>query len=507
MVQRNVRLLSVGLFTIAALAAGSCGKKKSQSDNNKTGNEQTNLQFSVSGQLAITSSNFLEAGGAPDKLYAIPAKTIENVYNFRKENIQTFDVAADGSFSAAVNTEQGDVLLVAVDSKAANRLDGIRGVLSLKDDSGSLMRIPAKEGKQSIDMGKMNADAAGKEFVSGKKTDDVQSSFTLELSKMKELARTDDSARQLINVVANFKDNGDYFFAKPYMVFNGNMGKTKNAYTAVADSKYNGYGLYFIAKWSGLKADDLCNGASAARKLKLTPPVGSKPALCKDNTCTTKEEYSVLTNLNTPPMASEGGGRSSCGSPAWASDGQFYVYKESIPGVTDMPVGFNWGGGGYNGKMPAGVWLLEMDDVEVGRYDLKTADPTDANGNIVVYVPSVQAVVDGSNKITSVAVQWNLWNPATSSYEKLTDMSSFARNVSEAAAEIQFDSQCNGKSGDFRSFAGSTSVPMTADFSSLGALFPANPNGSLATCEPRSIAISYSLNGVQYRFDFRPYYN
>ncbi|MEY3902034.1 MAG: hypothetical protein RL189_1340 [Pseudomonadota bacterium] len=500
--QRNVRLISVGLFTIAALSAGSCGKKKSQPID-----EQVNSQFSVSGQLAISSSALREAAGAPDKIYAIPAKTIENIYSFRKENLQTFDVGADGKFTAAVNSEQGDILLVAVDSKAANRLEGIRGVLSLKDDSGSLMRIPAKEGKQSIDMGTMNADSAGKEFVSGKKTDDVQSAFSLELSKMKELARTDDSARQLINVVANFKDNGDYFFAKPYMVFNGNMGKTKNAYTTVADSKYNGYGLYFIAKWSGVTADDFCNGASAARKLKLTPPAGNKPALCKNNACDTKEEYSVLTNLNTPGMNSEGGGRSSCSSPSFAADGQFYVYKESRPGVTDMPIGFNWGGGGYDGKMPAGVWLLEMDNVEVGRYDLKTADPIDANGNVVVYVPSVKTIVDGANKISRIEVEWNLWNAATSSYEKVTDLSSFARNVSDIGADMQFDNQCNGKSNIFEPFASTTAVPMTVDFSSLGALFPTNPNGSLGTCEPRSIAVTYALNGVQYRFDFRPYYN
>ncbi|NBW80956.1 hypothetical protein EBR21_04300, partial [bacterium] len=395
-------------------------------------------------------------------------------------------------------------------SKAANRMDGIRGVLSVKDDSGSLMRIPAQDGKAAVDLGTMTSDSTGKEFVSAKKTDDVQSLFSLDLAKMKELARTDDSSRQLINVAANIRDNGDFFFVKPYMVFNGKSSVIKNQFSQVVDSKYNGYGLYFVTRWTGIKADDFCNGASAVHKLKLTPPTGVKPELCKNNDCTSKAVYDVLTNENTGALHSEGGTRSACMSDAWANDGQFYIYKETRNGF-EPPFGFNWGGGGYNGKMPEGVWTLQLDGAEVGRYDLKSADPLNADGKLVIYAPSIKATVDATNKLTKVEIDWYLWNAATSSYEKVTDTSSFSRNVKEVGVEVaDYSGGCAGGKSAFQPVSNLATFPLSVDVSSIGAAFPPTDGSttpsSSTVCESESIALSYSLNGVTYRFDFRPYY-
>jgi hypothetical protein len=498
----RVFVWSILFASVATIFFASCGRKKSS----ESGDGQQSSQFTMSGQLAIANNLVREAASAPDVIYAIPAKVLENIFSFRSDMLKTFSVGSDGKFSASVDASQGDTLFVAFDSKAANRLDGVRGVLSLKDDSGSLMRIPAKEGKQAIDLGVMSADAEGKEFVSGKRTDDVQSAFSLDLAQMKELAKTDDSARQLINVAANIQSNGDYFFSKPYMVFNGNLSKLKDKYSSVSDTNYNGYGLYFISRWTGLKAEDFCNGASATKKLKLSPPSGVKPTLCKDNSCTDKAEYTTLTNANTGELKTEGN-RTSCFSEAWAADGQFYTYMESRAGEVSH-VGFNWGGGGYQGKMPAGVWVLEMDGAEVGRYDLKSADPLGASGNIVVYVPSVKATTDSSNKVTKIDVEWYLWNSASSSYEKVTDMSSFARNVTSGGVELSdYKGGCAPQSV-FIPFSSLNSVPMTLDVSSRGAAFPPTDGsgGSSSVCESESISVAYTLNGVDYRFDFRPYY-
>jgi hypothetical protein len=513
MLSRNLRLVSCGLFTAAALVAGSCGKKKS-SDSGDDKN-QSAAQFSLSGQLAISSSLNFAGASSPDTIYAIPANTIENIYSFRKESLKTINVGADGKFAASVDANQGDVLFVAFDSKAANRMDGIRGVLSVKDDSGSLMRIPAQDGKTAVDLGTMTSDSAGKEFVSGKKTDDVQSSFSLDLAKMKELARTDDSSRQLINVAANIRDNGDFFFAKPYMVFNGKSSSIKNTFSQITDSKYNGYGLYFVARWNGVKAEDFCNGASAAHKLKLIPPTNVKPAMCNDNACNTKTDFIVLTNESTGSLQSEGGNRSSCYSPMQGNqppaDGGFYIAKETRDGF-EPPMGFNWGGGGYNGAMPSGVWVLQLDGSEVGRYDLKSADPVNADGKIVIYAPSIKATVDGSNKVSKVEIEWYLWNAATGAYDKVTDPSSFARNAKEVGVEIaDYSGGCSSGKSTFQQVANLSTFPLSVDVSSFGAAFPptdgSTTSNSGSVCESESIALSYSLNGVTYRFDFRPYYN
>ena len=245
MLKRNSQIVAYALLTVVVGGYSACGKKKS------SGSGDSAPTFAVSGQLAI-QSNLEFAASAPNVIYALPAKVIENIYSFDKSMLATFPIGADGKFSASVKTNNGDTLLVAVDSNAANRLDGIRGVLSLKDDSGSLMKIPAAEGSGSLDMGTLSSDTAGKEYTSNKRTDDVASSFSLDVSKMKEIAKTDDSARGLINVIANIKDNGDYIFTKPYMVFKSNIQKIKNTSSAATDLTYNGYGLYFIAKWAGL---------------------------------------------------------------------------------------------------------------------------------------------------------------------------------------------------------------------------------------------------------------
>ena len=158
--------------------------------------------------------------------------------------------------------------------------------------------------------------------------------------------------------------------------------------------------------------------------------------------------------------------------------------------------------------MPAGVWVLTLDDVEVARYDLKTADPLNADNKIVVYVPHVKAVLDANNKVTKIEVDWSLWNAATSTYEKMTDASSFARNVSSAGIEIaDYSGGCSTRS-EFNPFSSITTLPMSVDYTSRGAIFPAADGtapGTSSTCDAEAIAISYELNGVTYRFDFRPY--
>jgi hypothetical protein len=509
MLTRNSQVVAFALLAIVVGSYSACGKKKSSGGGGDSG-----PTFAVSGQLAIQSNldNLEFAASKPNVVYALPAKVIENIYSFDKAMLATFPIGADGKFSANVKTSNGDTLLVAVDSSAPNRLDGIRGVLSLKDDSGSLIKIPAAEGSGSLDMGTLNADASGKEYTSNKKTDDVASSFSLDVSKMKELAKTDDSARGLINVVANIKDNGDFIFAKPYMTFKSNIQKIKNSASAATDLTYNGYGLYFISKWTGLTMESLCGGGSATNKLSLLPPTGTQLKLCKENDSTQCRSYNQVTNQNTKSAETEGGGRTSCssdmnGQAIAADDGNFYVAKEPSSDGMPRPLNFNWGGGGYDGQLAQGVWTLKLNDAEVGRYDLAAANPLNASGKATVYVPSVKAVLDGSNRVSRIEVEWYLWSSASQTYEKVTSMDTFKRTVSDAGAEIaDYSGGCSSRSV-YNQLATSGSV-MSLDVSSFGANFPAaNYSSNTAGCYAEAIAVNYSMNGVSYRFDFRPFYN
>lgn len=503
------RVVAFSLLASLVVGYSACGKKKSSG-----GGDDSSPTFTVSGQLAIQSNlgNFEFASSKPNLIYALPAQVIENIYSFDKTMLATFPIEADGRFTANVKTSSGDTLLVAVDTNAANILDGIRGVLSLKDDSGSLIKIPTAEGAGSLDMGTLSSDASGKEYTSGKKTDEVASSFSMDVSQIKELAKTDDSARGLINVVANVKDNGDFIFAKPYMVFKSNIQKINNTASAATDLTYNGYGLYFISKWTDLTLESLCGGASATANLSLLPPSGTQLKLCKENDSTQCRTYNQVTNQNTKSAETEGGGRTSCssamnGQEIAADDGNFYVAKESGSEGMTRPLNFNWGGGGYDGQLAQGVWTLKLNDTEVGRYDLAAANPLNAAGKATVYVPSVKAVLDSSNKVSRIEVEWYLWSSTSQTFEKITSMDTFNRVVSDAGAEIaDYSGGCSSRSV-YNQFTTSGSV-MILDVSSFGATFPAaNYSSNTAGCYAESIAVNYSMNGVSYRFDFRPFYN
>lgn len=505
----QMRLLGFTLLSILAVGLSDCSKKASGVDE-KSGDGSGGSTFTISGQLAVSSTLEL-ASTPPDTVYALPSKVIENIYSFDKNMLQKFTIDGQGRFSAPVFSKSGDIILVAMDSTASNRLEGIRGVLSLKDDSGSLMKIPAGDGTGSVDIGTLSSDSSGKEFKSNKKTDDVSSSFSLDLTKMKEMAKTDDSARGLINVVANIKDNGEYIFAKPYMVFKSNIQKIKNTASAATDLAYNGYGIYFLAKWTGLTMESLCGGTNATNKLTLFPPAGTTLKLCKENDSTQCRTYSSVSNANTKTVTSEGNGRNSCtsdmsGQSIASDDGNFYTASEANFGDSIRPLGFNWGGGGYDGQLASGVWTLKLNDTEVGRYDLASANPLNVGNKATVYVPSVKAVLDNSNKVTRIEVQWYLWNSGTGTYEQVSNLDTFKRVVSDPGAEIaDYSEGCSSKSV-FNTLTDSGNT-MSLDVSSFGAKFPAsNYTGSSSSCDAESIAIGYTMNGTSYRFDFRPFY-
>lgn len=242
--------------------------------------------------------------------------------------------------------------------------------------------------------------------------------------------------------------------------------------------------------------------------MSLKPPAGKKLKLCKENDAAACREYDQVTNLNTTAVQSGNYcGSDMNGASIASDDGLFYVKKEASQDGRERPLNFNWGSGGYDGKLEAGVWTLSMNNTEIGRYDLAAASPLNASEKATVYIPSVKAVLDGANKITRIEVtDWSLLNATSGSFEKLTNLDTFKRVVSNISAETGHYSQVCSKRQDFGQLS-TDSLPMSLDVSSFGAAFPGNPYSSSSGCQAESIAVTYEMNGVSYRFDFRPFYN
>lgn len=156
----------------------------------------------MSGQLALDPTASLTAVTAPDTAYINPLSVMNNTANFIPDLIKKFPVSAEGTFFVDVPSTTGDAVIAAFDSKAANKIQGLKGVLSVGDASGSPLKFRTGNSQPSIDAGVLQGGSG--EFKSAKTTDEVSSSFTMDVEKIKETAKIDDFAKHLINIVANY---------------------------------------------------------------------------------------------------------------------------------------------------------------------------------------------------------------------------------------------------------------------------------------------------------------
>lgn len=224
---------------------------------------------------------------------------------------------------------------------------------------------------------------------------------------------------------------------------------------------------------------------------------------------TTNTNYSVLTNKDAGPIDSSGS-TTNCGSTGTA-EGAFYAsdFEGSDAGNGKHDLNWNWGGGGFSGKMPAGVWTLKVGGEEVAKFDMASAHPLDDNDKPNVYVPTAKIMKTAEGLISSIEVVFHVWDKATSSFVEVTDLTAFQKQVTQLFLDLtDYSGGCG--SGGRKEISRQLEAPASGHTYVATALESEGFNvATLATawdastCVGESIVVRYELNGASLRFDYR----
>jgi len=85
--------------------------------------------------------------------------------------------------------------------------------------------------------------------------------------------------------------------------------------------------------------------------------------------------------------------------------------------------------------MPAGNWISRYDGQTVGIFDLESASVLDSSNVARVFIPSIR-ITKSESSISKIELRYLLYNPATSPYEVVSDLTTFKKVVSSVFVEM-----------------------------------------------------------------------
>jgi hypothetical protein len=512
------------LLLALAVAAAACGKKNKSDDdddsstgsvyNNSGGGEGgESQQVGVTGTLVLAPAELRLLGGTGDTVVALPVSASGARAEGLRERAEIVTIDEDGNFELAVSAGEPHVLLV-VDSTAADPLDGVLGVIGMTDGDGSLMRLPTDDAIGDFALGDLSVGETG-EIGSSMTVADNQASVDASAETLAEVAKTDDSIKHVKNTWANSSADGVYWESKPYVTFSGALQDIDGAYGAPGDVPYHGFGVYMSTNDPRATFLDACGGAGGAEPktiIEVTPPAAlSFEEEDRSTTPPSVVTHPVAVLSNVDAASPEGTADSSryCGAShgEWAN-GMYYSGDHG-----DGSLSFNFGAGGYAGKMPDGAWTVEVNGEAAAKFDMASAHPLDASGNPTVYVPSVKVTKNASGVITRIDAKLYLWDVATSAYVQVTDTTAFAKSTSSFNASLtDYSGGCGGSGRKENMLSDVDPVDGVYTWTGLEEyemkMITADHNDfSDSSCDAESIAFGYEINGVSLRFDYRYAWN
>jgi len=358
--------------------------------------------------------------------------------------------------------------------------------------------------------------------------------------KINELASTDNGLKLVRNAYMNGELGSEkYFVVSPQYMFSGDLRPflTSSDFLASAISgasknlRYHAYLLRFEGKHpdltvAGLCKDSLSSPTDAPDELKLTPPqkdlsgASQTPVLTfnKDECTSNCPQLSELTSKGSYKKSAD-----ECYSDFDSNTGNYFVFANQTRGDGSKALNFNWGSGhGFQGSIPEGLWDLTIkkgnnDATLIGRFDLASAFPLSddtATAYPVVYMPAMKITKDSSDKLTGFSLKWMLWNPAKNAYDEVTDLSlvkDIVKDMSFHIGDLSTTGWVEPKKEDESIYFDHPTTGHTYDIDMTKLSKPwmvkasgYNVSNDQATPTAHSIAISYAIYGVYYRFDFRP---
>ena len=509
--------------------------------------ESTEPDVVSAGSLAVTAT--LPAGSTADTSIALKVSSGSNpsfkqaatapitsgalVVNVSSDS--TTSLTADASASA-----KGAVLITLTAS--SDKFEAGASMKFIEIPTGadqSLVKLPTEllADKSKTDLGTLS-DTDGS-FVAGSvnATTLVRADAA---SKLTELASTDNGLKLIRNAYMN-GESGDAknLRVNPQYMFRGDLRPfiaatdylSTNLSGRALNALYHAYLLRFEGVHPDITVAGLCrasaeSGTEAADELRLVPPqknlggVAQSPVIAfnKDE-CT--GNCPTLTEFTSKGSYKQNADR--CYSDFDSNTGNYFVLDNQTTGDGTKRLNFNWGSGhGFKGAIPEGLWDMKLKKGAagwqlIGRFDIGSAFPLSddsANAFPVIYMPAIKMTRDSNQKLTGFSMKWMLWNPTISAYAEVTDLS-LAKDIVKDMAFYIGDLSNTGwankdKDTDSIYFEHPTSGSVyNMDLTKLPRPWKVvasnfNIENDEATPTAHSIAISYSIYGVYYRFDYRP---
>jgi hypothetical protein len=256
----------------------------------------------------------------------------------------------------------------------------------------------------------------------GSITDGTGDEATAELSSADALdlpAEAQDALADATKALKSLKNahmNADWR-AEPFYLwtYSGAVDSLLDAYADISKLDYLGTGFYLGSQTpTPFTFEDICSTTPKALHFVAPTAVDIRQVDASPVPVTT------FVNTNVAESDPVDGARVCMGN----DTGGFYARED---GTHDFMVNYG-GGGSIMGAIPAGLWKLNYDGTEVGRFDLAAATPLDANDKPTVFIPSLK-IITADSKMTGAVVEFYRWNGTEMA--KITDLTPLKKLLSE----------------------------------------------------------------------------
>jgi hypothetical protein len=347
-------------------------------------------------------------GGSPtvDKIVAIPmlngylGGSWPCMLNSQSATIN----ATDGTFTLAL-TKDYDWLLMLINSSFTGPGRFVGAVTANIGSSNSLMNLPMTDStKTTMPLGTISRPSpTSGDALTGNTVGTAD--FNLTANQLTSIAKTGQLFRNGMNLINNYGAFGNgtevWYTMRPNFWWYGDYTTLTSAFSDPTLLSYQGMNFQIDTNSTAVNMDGICSGSTI---VTLTPPSSiTMGGNTYDPTHPISTAGAVCESLNS--------GRQTTGSDLYADDS----YGSHVSGP---PLTYSVEAYFAPTTIPSGFWNWKENGVLKASFDIADVNPPIlATGQPMGFVPSYRINVDGSNKITSVDIQWFYYDTSTSTWK------------------------------------------------------------------------------------------
>jgi hypothetical protein len=502
-----------------------CGGGGGGSSSNNSSSSQTQLSGTISSSSPAAG---LKSGHAPapaaDSVWAVPIAKMQGAnidsVNFVLRKTSVLDANGNFSFSLAKSISLSDIVAqvptldtTGFDPNAVFAVDWLLvemagkiplNVIALKGDASfdSMLTMPLSVfTPTSMNLGRVSSG------VSSLGVSDIAGSVNLSTGSLKAIARSDKILKSIKDIIRNCDlTTNKCVSARQSFVFMGVYSSLTNTVNYDRADDYSGYQFSFDMTdyFASADFDGICPASGPVTvEYKLVPPA---PISVETVTYSSSHPFSSGTVTGTLSTIVSG---TATYTECFKSSYPLYLRKNNN-NTSDWSLQIITGdqASQLTKATPAGDWILSRNSVTIGQFEFALANPIDASGNPIVFVPAVRFDVNaGAPTLTTLHIKWYQYQGISAGYVEITDAALL--NTLIGKFEIAMD-DFNGINTDSsrRSYHVSNNSFSTT---SIDVSNPSDGKGPFLYNSSSTInynldylGVGYQFGGQNFRFAWRP---